>query len=314
MSGGGLVTLGETMGRLTPTEVGPLSHVPSLRLGIAGSESNVAIGVRRLGPDATWIGRVGADEVGELIVRELRAESVTVRAARDAASTGLLLKTLRTQEVTNVTYFRAGSAGSRLCVDDVDEDAIRAAGVLHVTGITPALGEGPAAAVDAAVEVARGSGVTVSLDLNYRARLWDRATAVGVLRDLVGRADVVFAGEQEAALVVEDGTREGVVRALGALGPSQAILKCGADGCLAWVVGEYVLVPAVPVRSVDPVGAGDAFVAGYLAELLRGEPLERRLATAVAAGAFAVTVPGDWEGLPHRGELTMLHAPDPVIR
>src|SRR6185437_15049689 len=104
---GPLVTLGETMGVLIPAAAGPLHRGAGLRLSIAGSESNVAIGVRRLGVAATWIGRVGPDEVGDLILRELRAEDVAVRAVRDRAPTGLMLKTTRAAGITRVSYFRA---------------------------------------------------------------------------------------------------------------------------------------------------------------------------------------------------------------
>jgi 2-dehydro-3-deoxygluconokinase len=311
---GGLVTLGETMGLLTPVEIGPAHHGAQVRLGLAGAESNVAIGVRRLGADATWIGRVGRDEMGAMVTRELRAEGVTVHATEDDAPTGLMFKIRRTGELTRVTYYRAGSAGSRLAPPDVDETTVASAGVLHVTGITPALGAAPAAAVRAAVEIARAAGVPVSLDLNYRSALWDATAAGPALRELVKQADVVFAGAHEATLVVEADSPEATARALAELGPRQVVVKLGARGCVAVVDGVAYRRAAVPVRVVDPVGAGDAFVAGYLSELMDGAPPERRLTTATAAGAFVVTVPGDWEGLPHRHELALLDATDEVVR
>jgi 2-dehydro-3-deoxygluconokinase len=309
-----LVTLGETMGVLITAEPGPLHHAAVLRLSIAGSESNVAIGVRRLGGPATWIGRVGEDEIGDLILRELRAEDVAVRAARDRAPTGLMLKTTRAAGITRVSYFRSASAGSRLSPRDLDEDAIAAAGVLHVTGITPALGPGPAAAVRAAVDTARASGVPVSLDINYRAGLWDAAAAAAALRDLVRAADIVFAGEHEARLLTGEGEPAWMAAELAGLGPRQVLIKRGHRGSLALIDGSRHEQPAAMVRAVDPVGAGDAYVAGYLAELLAGQAAGVRLATAAAAGAFAVTVSGDWEGLPTRAELGLLDPPDDVIR
>lgn len=311
---GGVVTLGETMGVLRASEVGPLHHAGTLRLGVAGSEFNVAVGARRLGADATWFGRVGNDEVGDLVLRELRAEDVTARAVRVEAPTGLMLKSSRSHDITSVTYYRTGSAGSQLCADDLDEDVIRSAGVLHVTGITPALGPDPAHAVHAAVETARAAGVPVSVDLNFRSRLWDAARATVVFRELVAGADILFAGDEEAALLVAEDDPAVAVRKLAALGPRQAVLTRGERGCVAAVDGTVVERAAVPVRAVDPVGAGDGFVAGYLAELLLGEPVERRLATATATGAFAVTVPGDWEGLPSRDELAMLGSSGLVVR
>ena len=309
-----LVTLGETMGLIAQRTVGSLAHADGLTLGIGGAEGNVAIGVRRLGCRATWFGRVGRDDVGDLIAREFRAEGVDARIVRDDAPTGLMLKTRRTAWATRVTYYRRGQAGAHLCADDLDPDVIRSAAVLHVTGITPALGAGPAAAVRAAIDIARGASVPVSLDLNYRSALWDADTAGAALRELARSADIVFAGDDEARLVVTGDGPEELAAGLTRLGPRQAIIKLGARGAWALVDGVGLAQPVVPVDAVDTVGAGDAFVAGYLAELMRGAPATRRLATAATAGACVAASPGDWEGLPTRADLEGVAATDPVIR
>jgi 2-dehydro-3-deoxygluconokinase len=309
------------MGLLNPTEIGPLHHAPAFRMTVAGSESNVAIAARRLGVPATWIGKVGDDELGDLIERELRAEDVRTLGLRAAdAPTGLMLKTRRIGHLTSVTYYRAGSAGGRLDAADLDEDVIAAASVLHVTGITPALGPGPAAAVRASIEIARAHQVPVSFDVNYRARLWAAAEAGPVLRDLVKQVDVVFASEHEAALLsaVDDSSTpydpDDLARELAELGPGEVVIKRGARGCVALVEGAWHRLEALPVPLVDPVGAGDAFVGGYLAELVSGLDAAGRLRTATAAGAFAVGIRGDWEGLPHRHELDLLTSTDDVVR
>jgi 2-dehydro-3-deoxygluconokinase len=116
-------------------------------------------------------------------------------------------------------------------------------------------------------------------------------------------ADIVFAGPDEAGLFVAG---DDPLAGLAKLGPTEVIVKDGARGCHAQIDGVRHEVPALPVTVVDPVGAGDAFVAGYLAERLAGEPPGQRLATAIATGAFAVTVPGDCEGAPDRAELAAL--------
>jgi 2-dehydro-3-deoxygluconokinase len=310
----GVVTLGETMALLSPPEVGLLRHASALRLGVAGAESNLAVGVVRLGVPAAWLGRVGDDEFGRLVTRTLRGEGVTTTAVVDAgAATGLMVKERRTARATRVLYYRAGSAGSRLCPDDLDPAVVSAAGVLHVTGITAALSHSARETVFAAVDVARSAGVQVSLDLNYRAALWSTAEAGAVLRDLVRRADVVLATEDEANLVVDGRSARGLLAGLLRLGPAQALLKQGAAGSLAGIDGHVHRTPARPVQVVDPVGAGDAFGAGYLAGLCQGLPAERRLALATAAGAFAVTVPGDWEGLPAPAELALLDQDEDVV-
>ena len=299
---GGLVTFGETMGLVAADDVGMLDYARSFRLGIGGAESNVAIGVTRLGGRATWLGRVGPDATGDLIERRLRTEGVHTIAIRDAAFTGLMVRYRRTGERTHVDYHRAGSAGSRLNPADLSAAEVESAGILHVTGITPALSDSARSAVFQAVETARSAGVPVSIDVNYRGKLWSRFVAAPVLRDLVSRADIVFAGPEEAALFLGD---EEPLTGLAALGPGEVIVKDGARGCMALIDGKSFTMPALAVTVLDPVGAGDAFVAGYLADRLAGADPGARLGLAIAAGAFAVTVPGDCEGLPTRADLEL---------
>lgn len=310
--GTGLVTVGETMALLTAAEAGPLRHVGSMTLGIAGAESNVAIGAARLGLPAGWIGRVGRDELGALILARLRAEGVDVGGAIEDASvpTSLMLKERRAADIVRVTYYRRDGPGARLHPDDLDHERIAGAAILHVTGITPALSPSARATVDAAIDVARGAGVLVSFDLNYRAALWPPDEAGPVMRELARRADVVFAGDDEALLVVDEGPPEALAERLAALSAGgRGVVKRGPRGAVAAVDGAVLELAALPVESLDPVGAGDAFVAGYLVELAAGEAPARCLETGTACGAFAVTVRGDWEGAPTRAELALLQRP-----
>jgi 2-dehydro-3-deoxygluconokinase len=302
-----VVTFGETMALLTPPRVGLLRHADSLRLGIAGAETNVAIGLARLGRSATWIGRVGDDEFGRLIAETLRGQGVDTRAITDpVAATGLMLKEHRMSRATRVVYYRTGSAGSRLTSADLPADVITAARVLHVTGITPALSASARDATLAAVETARSAGVTTSFDLNYRSALWTGDEAAVVYRDLIGRSDIVFATEEEARLVVDGEGPEALAAALRALGPSTVIVKRGSAGAVAIADDELVTVPPVLVPVVDSVGAGDAFTAGFLAGVVAESGPEESLRLASWTGAFAVTVNGDWEGSPSTEELGLL--------
>ncbi|MEV6842921.1 sugar kinase [Actinoplanes sp. NPDC051411] len=304
---GGLFTFGETMGLIAADGIGPLAHARSFGFGIGGAESNVAVGVARLGGEATWLGRVGPDSTGDLIAARLTAAGVRTLALRDEAFTGLMVRYRRSGAFAHVDYHRAGSAGSRLTPADVPAGEITGAAVLHVTGITPALSESARAAVFQSIETAKSAGVTVSVDVNYRSKLWSRFDAAPVLRDLVSRADVAFAGPDEAALFVDPADPLGE---MAKLGPAEVVIKDGARGCSALIDGASFTVPAIPVTVIDPVGAGDAFVAGYLADRMAGAAPAARLATAIAAGAFAVTVPGDCEGLPDRDELAALGGDD----
>ncbi|WP_159618829.1 sugar kinase [Ruania rhizosphaerae] len=309
----GLVTMGETMAQISAVNLGALSSNREMRLSVAGAETNVAIGVCRLGGRATWMSRLGEDAFGELIRRELRAEGVDMVVSVDPARpTGLMIKERPNALRTHVRYYRSGSAAS--AITPFATDVIASADVLHVTGITPALGPGPASAVREAVEVAREHGTLVSLDLNYRASLWSRPEASSTLGHLAERAHVVFANPEEASLLVPDGPVEEMAQTLSSLGPSQVVLKLGAEGAHSMIDGQIRRTPAVAVPVVDTVGAGDAFVAGYLVEWMAGESPEKRLSTAVLAGALACTTLSDWEGLPYRSDLDSFDATDSVQR
>lgn len=312
----GVITIGETMALLRAETVGPLSYGDSLSLGIGGAESNVAIALKRLGVSTAWIGRVGNDSLGRLIERELQAEGLDLHCTRDeSAASGLMLKERRTPRATRVSYYRNDSAGSRLSIADIPTDLFPKARLLHLTGITPALSESAADATRYAISCAKAAGLAVSFDLNYRSALWSPNTARTAYLDLVAQCDIVFASDDEATLIVEHNDDPLLLaEQLVQLGPSQAIIKLGAAGCVALVDAEKYHQAAIPIEPVDTVGAGDAFVAGYLSELLAGEAVPQRLLTAVRTGAFACLVPGDWEGMPYRSELPLLEASEPVIR
>jgi len=309
-----VVTLGECLVAFVGAEAASLADAPTLTRHVAGAEANVAVGLVRLGHPSTFIGRVGDDPFGTTIVRRLRGEGVDVaHLPVDPAPTGLLFRDRRSVGPREVAYRRAGSAGSRLAAADVDaaEAVIAAARWLHLSGITPALSDSARAAADRAVELARRHGLTVSLDVNLRRRLWSDADAVEVLRPLAGRVDVVLAGLEEGAVLAglapSSGAEEVAVAVAAATG-ARVVIKLGRAGALALDRdGEVVRRPAIPVPlAVDPVGAGDAFCAGWIAAQLEGMEPAAALDLANACGAAAVGSVGDQEGLPTREEVDRL--------
>lgn len=308
-----VITLGETMALLSTPTIGPLRHATSLSLSVAGAESNVAIGLARLGTSAHWIGRVGDDEFGRLVTRILRAEEVGLDLVIDAAApTGLMVKERRSSTTTRVQYYRTGSAASRLVPEDLPSSRIAEATVLHLTGITAALSASAAATCHSAVDIASAAGTIVSFDLNFRRGLWSESEASPVLRELVTRADIVFATADEAKIIVDGDSPLELAIALSALGPREVLIKEGARGATALFDGEVSVAPPFTAIEIDPVGAGDAFTAGYLADRCVGASPHMRLDTAARCGAFAVTVHGDWEGSPSRAELGLLARTDVV--
>lgn len=310
-----VVTFGESMGSIRAA--GLLRFGGTMNMTMGGAESNVAIGLARLGHAVRWVGRLGDDEVGEYVLRMLRAESVdTERATLDTSRrTGLMLVEKRLPDIARVAYYRAGSAGSALGIPDLDGAFDASTRILHVTGITPALSPSAAEAALWAVRTAKELGVLVSFDVNYRAALWSREAASAVLTELARAADIVFASDDELSLVADGETEEHAAQALIAAGVDQVVVKRGADGAIAWHGTQSTSVPARKVAAVDTIGAGDAFTAGYLSALLDGENVAARLDRGAVLGAFAVSAAGDWEASPTRRELSMLdHAPGSTLR
>jgi 2-dehydro-3-deoxygluconokinase len=301
-----MVTLGETMVLLLAEQAGPMREATTFRRYIAGAESNVAVGLCRLGHTAGWMSRVGDDEFGRAIVFRLRGEGVdTSHVISDpAAQTGIVVRERREAGPIDQTYYRHGSAASRLSPGDLDPAYITNASFLHLTGITPALSTSCREAVFAAAEIAQGTTTTVVLDPNFRSKLWSRQDFRRVVRDLAGRVDILLPGMDEAAVLTGESDPEAAARDLRKLGPSVVVIKVGAQGAVAIVNDQVVRAPAMPLeRVIDPVGAGDAFAAGLISGLLRDFSVEEALRLANRSGAFAMCAPGDMESLPRRAEL-----------
>ncbi len=319
-----VVTFGETMALVRATQIGSLRHADALALGVGGAESNVAIALSRLGVRAGWAGRVGDDPLGERVVRELRAEGLEVVAPVDpTAATGLMLKERPSAAASTVYYYRSGSAGSRLTPVDLPEGWIESAALLHVTGITPLLSATARDTLDAAIDRAQAAGVPVSFDINYRSALAAPDVAEPVLARIAERSDVVFGGVDEFGLISTTDAEATASRLIDG-GAAEVVIKRGADGATA-VVGSggagragpaVVSAPGLRIDPVDTVGAGDAFVAGYLSARLAGADPASALQRGNACGALACLTPGDWEAAPTLRDLARFGAADadPVRR
>ncbi|HSL77781.1 MAG TPA: sugar kinase [Candidatus Limnocylindrales bacterium] len=317
-----VVTVGECLMSFVATTPGPLAQASLFERHVAGAEANVAVGLARSGHSVAYVGRVGDDGFGKAIVRTLRGEGIDVThlAVDPDARTGVMFRERRILGAMDVVYHRAGSAGSRLTAEDVErvnaDGFFAEARWLHLTGITPALSSSARAATEHAMELARGAGATVSLDINLRRRLWSEDEAEPVLRELASRADVVLGSADELALLAgmdADRDPEQLAGAVTRLGPPTVVAKLAADGALGLEAGGTpVREPAFPVPMVvDPVGAGDAFCAGFIAGRLDGADLATALRMGNACGALAVVVSGDQAGLPDRAELDRFLAGGP---
>ena len=307
-----LLTFGEAMVSLRSS--GPLAQGGTLTTHMAGSEANVAVAMSRLGHTTKWVGRLGQDPHGEFIRRQLAAESVASQLTMDPdRATGVMFLEQRTADVSRALYYRKGSAGSEISSLDLEPALVDSATILHLTGITPALSANARMAFERAAAGAAAAGMMVSLDVNYRNKLWSREEARDVLSAVAGYAQIVIASEDELNLLsprgasaAESGNVARIAAELLALGVNEVVVKLGADGAEVYTQAGKFHVDAMAVSVVDTVGAGDAFTAGYLSAVVDGEPIEARLARGNSLGAFAVSTLGDWEGLPSRAELDLL--------
>jgi 2-dehydro-3-deoxygluconokinase len=298
-----VITAGETMVLGVPPRPGRLRHAGSLELKIGGAESNLAIALSRLGLSAGWAGYLGDDEPGQLVLDRIRAEGVDTSHVRRIKNypTGLYLREQVGADV-RVYYYRQGSAASTMRRDAFATDYLSGAKFVHLTGITPALSEDCRIFILWAAREASALGARVSFDVNFRSKLWGTEEAREFVEEILPHVYLLFAGDEEAtALWGRDD--EALVRELAHRGPDEVVLKTGSTGSLALVDGEVLEHPAFTMAEVDPVGAGDAFAAGYLAGHLWDLPAEERLRVANAMGALSVATLGDYEGLPNRDEL-----------
>lgn len=301
-----VVTFGEAMGLMLADDGLPLRRARRFHRTLAGAELNTAVGLARLGHRAAYAGRVGDDPFGEEVRATLLAEGVDAAGLRidPDAPTGLLTRDRDGHRRIRVVYHRAGNAGSRLTPEDLAALPLAGARLLHVTGITPGLSDSASAATLAAVHAARAAGVTVSFDPNHRAKLWSRDEAAPVLRELAGFAGIVLTSEDEGAWLASTSGLEQIAAYFHDRGARIVVVKRGADGARVSDDGAVTDVPVLPVGAVvDPVGAGDAFDAGFLSGWLDGLPAAEAARRGAACGAAVVQVAGDLEGLPTRAEL-----------
>ncbi|MFC6880417.1 MULTISPECIES: sugar kinase [Actinomadura] len=311
-----LLTIGETLA-VASTPVGtPLRNAADLHLSTAGAESTVAIGVRRLGHTAAWVGVLGADELGARVHRELAAEGVDTRFVRFVpdAPTGFMLRDHRTRDYVSVSYYREHGSGTRLGADDVEAAFAAFDGIdmVHLTGITTALSPSCRAAVLRAVELARERGALVSFDVNYRRAL--SGPTPEDVREILPHTDVLFVGHDELHIVTEEVEPLSAARELLRHGPTEVVVKRGKDGACAAADGDLFEVAGMNVAVMDVIGAGDSFVAGYLGARAHGLPIPERLRWATTCAACTVGTRGDWEGLPHLSELDGRMETDKTVR
>ncbi|WP_414157184.1 sugar kinase [Pseudomonas sp. BNK-15] len=302
-----VLCFGETMAMFVAEQAGDLAAVGAFTKRIAGADSNVAIGLARLGFRVRWLSRVGNDSLGRFVLDTLQQEGLDCSHVEvdDHHPTGFQLKG-RCDDGSDpvVEYFRRNSAASHLSLAQFSP-ALLQARHLHATGIPLALSAGCRALAHELVERMRSEGRSISFDPNLRPSLWpDRASMVREVNALAIKAPWLLPGLEEGRLLTGLQTPADIAAFYLDRGVEHVVIKLGGEGAYyrnAQCQGQVAPVPVAKV--VDTVGAGDAFAVGVVSGLLEGRPLAEAVARGNWCGSRAVQSRGDMEGLPLRREL-----------
>jgi sugar/nucleoside kinase (ribokinase family) len=303
-----VVTFGEAMMMLVADRPGPLEQAESFIKRTAGAETNVAIGLARLGVKVGWVSRLGTDSMGRFLIGAMQREGIDCShvVCDPAQRTGMQFKgRVEGGGDPPVEYHRKGSAASLMQPQDIDAPWLAGARHLHATGVFPALSPNCLATAQRSIELMRAAGRTISFDPNLRPTLWPSPER---MRDAINgfavQADWVLPGIDEGRFLTGADTPEGVARFYRERGAKLVVVKLGPDGAYFDGDAGRGRVPGFPVAQVvDTVGAGDGFAVGVISALLEGRGVEAAVRRGAWIGARAVQVIGDTEGLPTRAQL-----------
>jgi 2-dehydro-3-deoxygluconokinase len=282
---------------LAPPPGESLRTAATLLLDHAGAESNTCVGLARLGFQVAWISRLGADAAGDRILDALTREGVDTRWVRrdPQRPTGMMIK----QPGAGVRYYRSGSAASVLTPEDLAGVPLSAARALLVTGVTALIGPQPQAAGLALLSTAGSRRPLRIVDPNLRDGLWGSDRRAELVMPFVERCDLVLAGERELAeLLGESNDPEVLARRVFACGPREVVVRAAAIVGVLDSDGVWFELDVRRGAAIDPVGAGDAFNAGYIAVRLRGGTIEDAIRAGARCGAAVTTAISDTAAFP----------------
>lgn len=292
-----LVTFGESMLRLSPPEGDRIELTNELEFRVAGAESNVAIAAERLGADSVWLSKVNDSPLGRKVTMSIQQHGVTTDVVwTDEGRQGTYYLEFGTApRGTNVIYDRVNAAVTTAVPDEIPLNRIRNARLFYTSGITPALSSTLRKTTESLVTTAQSADTTTVFDLNYREKLWSPEAARDTYESLLPSVDVLIAAERDVRSVLNrSGTPEALVQGLrSSYDHNIVILTRGSDGAIGATAAEVVYQPSYETETIDPVGTGDAFLGGFLAQYLETESFEEALDYAAATAALKRTMRGD---------------------
>ena len=303
-----VVTFGEAMLMLVADEPGLIEQAEYFTKRTAGAETNVAIGLARLGLQVGWVSRLGTDTIGRYLLAAMQREGIDCShvVCDPQQRSGFQFKG-RVLDGSDppIEYHRKGSAASHTAPADIDADWLTSAHHLHATGVFPALSDSCFETAQRSLALMRAAGRTISFDPNLRPTLWPTPERMReAINGLAAQSDWVLPGIEEGRFLTGADTPEGVARFYRERGARLVVVKLGPEG--AYFDGDTGSgrVAGFPVaKVVDTVGAGDGFAVGVISALLEGRPPADAVRRGAWIGARAVQVLGDTEGLPSRAQL-----------
>jgi 2-dehydro-3-deoxygluconokinase len=269
--------------------------------GHGGDTSNCAIAAARQGARVGYVTQIGADTFGDSFVDLWQGEGIDISTVtrRDDAHTGIYFVS-HGPEGHAFTYFRAGSAASRMTPADLPQDALKAAQILHVSGISQAISDSAADAVFAAIDIVRGAGGRVSYDTNLRLKLWPLDRARAITHAAMARCDIALPGLEDAVQLTGLDDPDAIADFYLNLGAGIVALTLGSEGTLVATPDDRQRIAVHKVEVVDATAAGDTFDGAFLARLLDGDDPFAAARYANAAAALAVQGYGAVAPMPRR--------------
>jgi 2-dehydro-3-deoxygluconokinase len=307
-----IIAIGEPMIELNAVEEGPLSEVRLFEKGWGGDTSNFSIAACRAGGRVGYLTRLGDDEFGESLLKLWRREGIDVtRIEKDPDAFTAVYFISRKGRQHHFNYFRHGSAASRMTPDFLPHNYIASARLLHVSGISQAIGASAGHTVSAAISIARKAGRMVSYDPNFRPKLWPLDRARTVIHETCRQADLIFPSLDEARQLTEIASPDEIARFYLGLGPKVVVVKLGAEGALLATAEGLRRFPSCKVDAIDMSGAGDTFDGAFVVAYLAGRPLDECVRFANAAAAITTTGLGCVNPVPRLKEIEAFMARQP---
>ena len=293
-----LFTFGEAMALFMSSDTDSVKTARKYEMSAAGAEGNVAVAAKRLGLDVHFVTKLGDDFLGDNVISQFQSEGIdTTPFIRSENYTGALVRNRGQEEPLDVTYLRRCAAASTFEPKDIDENILAKSRWLHVTGITVALSDSARDSVAHALAIARKHQIQTSFDLNIRRKLWSPEKASTTLRELARDVRLITGGVDEYELVFGSKDPYENLRIATSKNIQTAIMTAGPE--LVRVLDNGVRFDFEPevVKTIDPVGSGDAFISGTICGLLGGLDIRQAIKQGSRCGAMVAATMGDWAGM-----------------